>query len=223
MRSRAAAPARRRQPLPAAARSCAACARATCTASQPHGAPRPRARSAIADRRSTAADCRARASTSPGRTSQAVPAVIEHLADLLEIGRDDALPHRHVLEQLGRRSEERRAVRVRHVRRHEDVAGGEIRGALLLRNEAGEDGRVQRAAARSGSGARPAWSAPSPIISRRTALAQRRIIRSRTVDKRARQDLGAVPRPERADETDHDPRREGHTRSRTGPPSTSGR
>ena len=68
----------------------------------------------------------------------------EHLADLIEIRRHDPLAHRHVLEQLGRRSEERRAVGIRHVGRGEDVAGREIARAVCLRNQAGQHGRRRR-------------------------------------------------------------------------------
>ena len=60
------------------------------------------------------------------------PVVLKDLADLIEIRSDDRLAHRHVLEELGGRTEERRAVRVWHVWRDEDIARREVGRAVSL-------------------------------------------------------------------------------------------
>ena len=69
------------------------------------------------------------------RNEERRPVVLQYFADLIQVRGDDAPAHRHVLEELGRRSEERRAVRVRDMRRDEHVAGGKMRGAVLLRDQ----------------------------------------------------------------------------------------
>ena len=94
-------------------------------------------------------------------------AVAKHLADLIEIRRDDGFAHGHVLEQLGRRAEKRRAVGVRHVRRRQDVAGREVPRPVFLRNQARE---VTSVVETGGATIRldAASPGPLPIISRRT-------------------------------------------------------
>src|ERR1700681_333155 len=71
-----------------------------------------------------------------------VAAVLEDFADLIQVGRHDSLPHRHVFEKLGRRTKKRRAIRIRYVGGHKDVAGGQIRWTGFLRDEAGERDNV---------------------------------------------------------------------------------
>ena len=98
------------------------------------------------------------------------PAMIEHLANLLEIGGDDALPHRHVLEQLGRRSEKRRAVWVRHVRRRRGYrTRRDTRGLPAATSPVNT---VASSAPPSQDPAHGGHGPPSPIIRSRTARAR---------------------------------------------------
>ena len=126
--------------------------------------------------------------------------VFEHVADLIELRSDDALAHGHVLEQLRRRSEKRRAVGVRHVRRHEHVARREITRAFLLRDETGEHRRLEGAALRQNPFhlAQPRTGANHQQPQARGEL---RIGRAKP-NVRVCQGFGAVPRTERADEAD---------------------
>src|SRR5688572_16759452 len=65
--------------------------------------------------------------------------MLEQFTDLREVAGHDGSSHCHVLEQFGRRTEELAAVGVRYVGRGQYVASGEMRRALLLWYEAGQD------------------------------------------------------------------------------------
>ena len=124
--------------------------------------------------------------------------MLDHLADLIEVRGDDPLAHRHVLEQLGRRAEKRRSVLVRHVWRDEDVTGGEVLGTPLLRNQAGEHGGAHRALLIQNPTDRRQRGA---VANHEQANRRAQIgIRPTQRRKSAREYLGAVPWPERADE-----------------------
>ena len=90
-----------------------------------------------------------------------------------------------------------------HVRRDEDVARGQIRGPLFLRDQAGEmnaslqPGTLEIRCASSSSG-------PPPIISRRTESRYSGWSRQQA-HERPRQHLGAVPGLKRGDEAEDGP------------------
>ena len=115
------------------------------TASARAAAPSARASSVV--RRAGARGPRARASGVARLDEPRGLAVAQHLADLVEVRGHDPASHRHVLEQLGRRAEERRAVGVAHVGRGEHVAGREVRRALVLRHGARQHGELRHAVA----------------------------------------------------------------------------
>ena len=86
-----------------------------------------------------------------GRNEESSSVVFQHFADLIQVRGDDATAHGHVLEELGRRSEKRRAVRIANVRRDEHVTGRKIVGAVLLRGLqaiAAEEGVISAARGR---------------------------------------------------------------------------
>ena len=56
----------------------------------------------------------------------------QDLAQLLQVTGDNALPHRHVFKELGRRAEELAVDHVAAVRRHADVAGRQQARAFFL-------------------------------------------------------------------------------------------
>src|SRR2546430_1933218 len=71
--------------------------------------------------------------------------VAEDIRDLAYGAGDDRPTRRHVLEQLGRRAKELATVRLAPVRRDQDVAGGEIRGHLRVREHARPDNSLAQA------------------------------------------------------------------------------
>ena len=122
----------------------------------------------------------------------------QHLADLLEIARHDAAAERHVLEELGRRSEELAVDHVRAVRRHVDVARLEQPRALrpAARGPRRHDAATRARASATARSTR-CLKLPSPI-SRNFA----RGAFSADPRNRLAQHVDAVPAAERAGETD---------------------